>query len=66
MSEPTVIERQTDEVQEHAAAEQCCEPECGPDTCGGPAGTQDVRIEDVSAAAEQCCEPECGPDTCGG
>lgn len=48
-----------------AAAEQCCEPDCGPDTCGGATSVQELDIEEVPAAAEQCCVPDCGPGTCG-
>lgn len=53
-----VVTGVTAEVQEQTATQECCEPECGPSTCGGPANKQDVRIEDKPAAAQECCEPE--------
>lgn len=63
--EVLVVTEVTTEVQEQTAAQECCESECGPDTCGGLTSKQDVRIEDKPAAAQECCEPDCGPDTCG-
>lgn len=43
-------------------ASECCEPACGPDTCGSE---QVVQIElaqpEAKAQSASCCDPECGP-----
>lgn len=44
--------------------DQCCEPVCGPGTCGA---SEPEKVEPLKAkAADGCCAPVCGPDTCGG
>lgn len=58
MSDPTQAALAPD-AQPH-----CCEPDCGPDTCGASA-EEDPRFEDPPTAVEQCCEPGCDPSTCG-
>lgn len=44
----------------------CCEPVCGPTTCGGSAeaGAEPVKTAPQQAKQDSCCEPECGPSTC--
>lgn len=44
-----------------AKAEECCEPVCGPTTCGTSVEAKD---ESKTKVKDQCCEPECGPTTC--
>ena len=67
-------------LTEEPSAEECCVPECGPDTCGSM-NTTVVRMNRLNKArnrqnpddtenvsqvgSEGCCEPDCGPDTCG-
>lgn len=50
-----------------SASGGCCEPDCGPETCG--CGTQaaelPIEVPQVKQTAGGCCEPECGPETCG-
>ena len=42
----------------------CCEPECGPDTCGHEATVEPQPVRERTEF-QVCCGPECGPDTCG-
>lgn len=54
-------------VEPKNTASECCDPACGPDTCGSE---QVVQIEtaqsnQVKAQAGDCCDPGCGPGTCG-
>ena len=63
-----MLETKTLTREEEASAETCCEPDCGPDTCGcGPAAEAVEAPPTIQrqASAETCCEPGCGPDTCG-
>lgn len=47
-------------------ADACCDPDCGPDTCGSPASAaQAVEPADKAKAVQECCDPACGPGTCG-
>lgn len=48
------------------AAGGCCEPECGPESCGPAASParEEVRPEARRATEGGCCEPDCGPETC--
>lgn len=44
----------------------CCEPVCGPETCGTSESETRERTKkagEVQGAAG-CCEPVCGPETC--
>ena len=44
----------------------CCEPTCGPETCGtSESETRELagKVNDVQETAA-CCEPTCGPETC--
>lgn len=52
------------EVTEDVAAEQCCEPECGPTTCEPSAMAAETPGQRADATSDECCEPECGPSTC--
>lgn len=56
-------------VEKQTAEDACCDPECGPDTCGPSvqviAAEAPMVEEKPPQVAEQCCDPECGPDTCG-
>ena len=64
---PTLIPDAPTLIEEKAVPEAdlgCCEPECGPDTCGDEA-TVDVSPVRERIELQGCCEPECGPDTCG-
>jgi len=47
--------------------DQCCEPICGPTTCGiSPVDNPKTESEGVKVKTiNQCCEPLCGPETCG-
>lgn len=45
------------------ATQQCCEPACGPTTCG-TSGEAQVKAGEKGMAKDQCCEPDCGPNTC--
>lgn len=60
MGDPTVRERTSPETE---TTDFCCEPDCGPDTCG-PAEAAVKFLEMPGMVAEQCCEPDCGPETC--
>lgn len=55
-------------VKERRATQidQCCEPGCGPATCGSST-IEDPKTESEGvkvAATSGCCEPLCGPETC--
>lgn len=57
-------------VLEQAQAEGCCEPGCGPETCGSvvePKAELETQKTPVVAGGigEGCCEPGCSPETCG-
>lgn len=45
--------------------QECCEPECGPNTCGPEVARVEAVERPQAQSRCQCCEPECGPDTCG-
>ena len=54
-------------IQERAMPEAdigCCEPECGPDTCGHEATVEAPPVRE-RIELQDSCGPECGPDTCG-
>ena len=71
----------TEALTQESSAEECCVPECGPDTCGSM-NTTVVRMNSLNKASDRqnphdtenvlqvgsegCCEPDCGPDTCEG
>lgn len=68
MTELTVLRRPAvaevaDEEKEHTWG-GCCEPECGPETCGTEATAEELRKGERDRASGGCCEPECGPETC--
>jgi hypothetical protein len=42
----------------------CCEPTCGPETCGTSASEMRARKADQVREEAGCCEPTCGPETC--
>jgi hypothetical protein len=53
-------------VGQEAAEDVCCDPACGPETCGPTAvRVEEPKAEQKEAAAEACCDPECGPEMCG-
>lgn len=43
-------------------SEQCCEPVCGPTTCG--TSTAATKKDSKEMAKDECCEPECSPTVC--
>lgn len=50
-------------IADQQAPQGCCEPDCGPDTCG-PTAEHEAPVTMTQKQAG-CCEPDCGPDTCG-
>ncbi|MBN4080035.1 hypothetical protein JYT31_00060 [Beggiatoa alba] len=53
-------------LPQQSTSEECCVPECGPETCGGENNLVSMdRLNKPKTNMEGCCEPDCGPDTCG-
>lgn len=79
--EPKTTLKPEAQLRQEQSAEECCAPECGPDTCGGantPVSVNTLvkarlRLNPdgtfialrVQVGSGCCCDPDCGPDTCG-
>lgn len=70
VSELTVVrvpEKAAENPKNNPTSSGCCEPECGPETCGSEASVElgEEQAKAKVATGSGCCEPECGPETCG-
>ena len=57
----------TRQLQPSAQTGPCCEPVCGPATCGTSSEVKAAPVAVLAKEAEErdgCCEPECSPTTC--
>lgn len=66
MAEVTTLRLpETAEQQRESASGGCCEPDCGPETCGTQAAELPIEVPQVKQTAGGCCgEPDCTPETC--